>query len=106
MQHLPTIETASWSEQQKVQELRLNELLTYMAERSPYYATLLKQQGYKSSTRFTLDDLATLPTTSKEDVQQNQQGINNILYYFGVNWHGCPLKVCLVGVVEIIRYYA
>jgi phenylacetate-CoA ligase len=73
MQHLPTIETASWSEQQKVQELRLNELLTYIAERSPYYATLLKQQGYRSTTRFTLDDLATLPTTSKEDVQENQQ---------------------------------
>lgn len=32
--------------------------------------------------------------------------INNILYYFGVNWHGRPLKVCLVRVVEIIRYYA
>ena len=67
---IPEIEKASAEAIQKLQEEKLQELVTYMATNSPFYKKLFKAENIDSSKIKTLEDLTQIPTTSKEDLQQ------------------------------------
>jgi phenylacetate-CoA ligase len=53
-----------------LQEQKLKELLSYLQEKSPFYKELFAKHEVDISTIKTLADLPSLPTTSKEDLQQ------------------------------------
>ncbi len=67
---IPEIEKASAEAIQKLQEEKLQELVTYMATNSPFYKKLFKAENIDSSKIKILEDLTQIPTTSKEDLQQ------------------------------------
>ena len=52
------------------QEQKLQELLSYVSKNSPFYSELFAKEGITISDIKTLADLARIPTTSKEDLQQ------------------------------------
>lgn len=53
-----------------MQEQKLNELLHYVSQHSPFYKELFQSHKINISGLLTLSDLAVIPTTSKEDLQQ------------------------------------
>jgi phenylacetate-CoA ligase len=53
-----------------LQEQKLQELLAYTARNSPFYRDLFERNRIDLSRVRSLDDLATLPTTTKEDLQR------------------------------------
>ncbi len=54
-----------------MQEEKLRELLVYLNTYSPFYKKLFKEHGIDISKIKTIEDLISLPTTSKEDIQQH-----------------------------------
>ena len=68
---IPEIEKASVEAIQKLQEEKLQELVAYIAINSLFYKKLFAAKNIDSSKIKTLDDLKQIPTTSKEDLQQN-----------------------------------
>jgi len=56
-----------------LQEQKLSELLSYLQEKSPFYQELFEKQRIDISAIKTLADLPSLPTTSKEDLQQRNK---------------------------------
>jgi phenylacetate-CoA ligase len=54
----------------KLQEQKLQQLLTYLNERSPFYRELFAKHHIDIKSIQTLADLAQLPITTKEDLQQ------------------------------------
>ncbi|HLX67696.1 MAG TPA: AMP-binding protein, partial [Puia sp.] len=57
-------------ETKTLQEQKLQELLAYTGRNSPFYRDLFDRNRIDISRIRSLDDLATLPTTTKEDLQQ------------------------------------
>ncbi|MDB4902798.1 MAG: Phenylacetate-coenzyme ligase [Mucilaginibacter sp.] len=53
-----------------LQEQKLNELLLYVSQYSPFYKELFKNNKINITGIKSLSDLAIIPTTSKEDLQQ------------------------------------
>lgn len=53
-----------------VQEKKLQELLTYLAKNSPFYRELFAKHNIDLATIKTVADLALIPTTTKDDLQQ------------------------------------
>lgn len=53
-----------------LQEQKLKELLAYLAINSPFYQDLFKRHGVNISKVNSLNDLASLPITTKEDLQE------------------------------------
>lgn len=53
-----------------LQEQKLRELLVYLSQHSPYYRELFDTNKINISTIKTVADLARIPTTAKEDLQQ------------------------------------
>lgn len=68
---IPQIETQSAVKIKMFQELKLKEMLSYISEHSTYYKNLFKSENIKPSLIQTLEDLAHLPVTTKEDLQQH-----------------------------------
>ena len=68
---IPEIETQSAAKIKMYQELKLKEMLSYISEHSTYYKNLFKSENIKPSLIQTLEDLAHLPVTTKEDLQQH-----------------------------------
>ncbi len=56
-----------------MQEQKLQELLLYLSRHSPFYQQLFAQYKVDIAKIKTLEDLSTLPTTSKEDLQQHNE---------------------------------
>jgi phenylacetate-CoA ligase len=54
----------------EMQEQKLQELLVYLSKNSPFYKELFAKHHIDISTIKTIDDLATIPTTTKDDLQQ------------------------------------
>ncbi|MEC4052184.1 AMP-binding protein [Myroides odoratimimus] len=54
----------------KYQEQRLQEVLAYVNEYSPFYKTLFKEKGIDITTIKTIEDLQQLPLTTKDDLQR------------------------------------
>src|SRR3982750_1903745 len=53
-----------------MQEQKLQELLQHLNLHSPFYKELFDKKGIDVDTIKTLEDLTSLPTTTKEDLQQ------------------------------------
>jgi len=67
----PLIEKSSIQDIKKFQEEKLQELLKYLKANSPFYQKLFKENKIQISEIQTLEDLQKIPTTSKNDIQQN-----------------------------------
>lgn len=67
---IPPIETKSREEIKAYQEEKLQELLAYLEARSPYYSALFRRHGLYIGDIKTLDDLAKIPVTTKQDLQE------------------------------------
>lgn len=63
----------SADELQIMQEQKLQDLLLYLNNHSPFYQKLFTQNAVDITAIKTLDDISSLPTTSKEDLQQHNE---------------------------------
>ncbi|MBU2947948.1 phenylacetate--CoA ligase family protein [Zobellia uliginosa] len=68
---IPEIEKASVEQIKAFQEERLCKLISYVAENSPYYRRLFRQYKILPSDINSLEDLARIPVTTKEQLQTN-----------------------------------
>jgi len=66
---IPDIERKSREEIKAYQESRLPELLTYLSKKSKFYAERFSENNIDIRTIKTLEDLTTVPVTTKEDLQ-------------------------------------
>lgn len=71
MELFPFIEKADIQDIKIFQEEKLQELLAYLEGNSPFYQRLFKENNIQISDIQTLEDLQKIPTTSKNDIQQN-----------------------------------
>jgi len=67
---IPEIEQATSAEIETFQVEKLKELMAYVGQNSPYYRRVFKNFKIRSSDINSLEDLAKLPVTTKEDLQQ------------------------------------
>ena len=68
---IPHIETQSLEEIKAFQELKLQEVLQYVTTNSIYYKNLFQEYNIDLSKINKLEDLQLIPTTTKEDLQRN-----------------------------------
>jgi phenylacetate-CoA ligase len=68
---IPQIEKQSFDEIKAFQESKLPEVLQYVNTHSVYYQKLFKKYNIDISKINTLEDLQLIPTTTKEDLQRN-----------------------------------
>lgn len=71
MEFHPSIEKAEAAEIKRFQEQKLQELLVYLELHSPFYQRIFKENGIRIADIQTLEDLQKIPTTTKNDIQQN-----------------------------------
>lgn len=71
MELFPSIEKADIQDIKIFQEEKLQRLLQYLEANSPFYQKLFKENNIQISEIKTLEDLQKIPTTSKNDIQQN-----------------------------------
>ncbi|MGE8527572.1 phenylacetate--CoA ligase family protein [Chryseobacterium rhizosphaerae] len=71
MEFHPSIEQSSIQEIKKFQEIKLQELLVYLENNSPFYQKLFKENDIHIKNIITLEDLQKIPTTTKNDLQQH-----------------------------------
>jgi phenylacetate-CoA ligase len=71
MSQIPEIEFRSPEEIRAVQETRLQQLLAYVAQHSPFYQRLFATHGIDAGDIRRIEDLVRLPRTSKDDLQQH-----------------------------------
>lgn len=71
MEFYPSIERSEIQEIKKFQEKKLQELLVYLENNSPFYQKLFKENNIRIADIQTLEDLQKIPTTTKNDVQQH-----------------------------------
>ncbi|MCE3074881.1 phenylacetate--CoA ligase family protein [Chryseobacterium gwangjuense] len=76
MEFYPSIERATSKEIKTFQEQKLQELLVYLETHSPFYQKLFKENKINIAEIQTLEDLQKIPTTVKNDIQQN----NNVFF--------------------------
>ncbi|SDJ74799.1 phenylacetate--CoA ligase family protein [Chryseobacterium jejuense] len=70
MEFHPFIEKSSTQEIKAFQEEKLQQLLAYLEENSPFYQRLFKEKNIHVGEIRRLEDLQKIPTTSKNDLQQ------------------------------------
>lgn len=70
---LPPIETKPANEIKKFQEEKLKEQLMYLQEKSGFYQEMFRQNHIDISKIKTLEDLALIPPTTKDDLQQQNE---------------------------------
>ena len=68
----PRLERASRTDMTRLQTRRLRVQLVHAASCSPFYKRKLKAAGVKSAAVRTLDNLRTLPFTTKDELKENQ----------------------------------
>jgi phenylacetate-CoA ligase len=84
-----------------LQEERLQELVTYLNQYSPFYKELFAQHHINVADIKTLDDLKKIPTTTKEDLQQRNNdflcvGRDKIIEYSSTSGTlGSPVTIVL-----------
>ncbi|MBL0741295.1 phenylacetate--CoA ligase family protein [Chryseolinea lacunae] len=71
MNHLPEIEVQSPDAVKRFQEEKLTATVRYLAQYSPFYQRLFSEHGVVAENITSLDDLATLPVTTKDDFQNH-----------------------------------
>lgn len=67
---IPEIEKASKKEIKAFQEVKLNETLQYLVEKSPFYKRFFKNNNIEISDIKHLEDLHKIPVTTKDHLQQ------------------------------------
>jgi phenylacetate-CoA ligase len=67
----PTIESRPSSEIKSFQEQKLKEQLFFLNEKSPYYRALFRKNRIDVAKIKTLEDLAKIPPTTKDDLQKH-----------------------------------
>lgn len=67
MRIIPDIETKSADEIRHFQENKVKEMLRHLAQHSPYYKKIFSATGVDVQAFKNLDDMTTLPTTSKDE---------------------------------------
>jgi phenylacetate-CoA ligase len=70
MKYIPEIEFSSPTEIYRHQSEKLNALIRYVSQRSPYYISLFARHHIQPDSIQTPNDLIQLPTTTKNDLQQ------------------------------------
>ncbi len=70
MSNIPKIETLSQLEIKKFQEKKMQETLHYVNTNSPFYKKLFKTHNIDVSKIKTLEDLSSIPVTTKDDLQR------------------------------------
>ncbi|MEO7523978.1 MAG: AMP-binding protein, partial [Ferruginibacter sp.] len=84
-----------------MQEQKLQELLSYISQSSPFYKQLFAKHNINISGIITLEDLALLPITTKEDLQQHNNdflcvGADKIIEYSSTSGTlGSPVTIAL-----------
>ena len=73
MELYPTIEKSDLKSIKIFQEDKLKELLVYLKSNSPFYQKLFNDHKIDINEIKTLEDLTKIPTTSKNDIQVNNQ---------------------------------
>ena len=73
MELYPTIEKSDLKSIKTFQESKLKELLVYLKSNSPFYQKLFIDNKIDINEMKTLEDLTKIPTTSKNDIQANNQ---------------------------------
>ena len=68
---IPQIETQSFEEVKEHQERKQTKLLRYVENNSKHYKRVFRENGIDVSQIESLEDLKKLPTTSKDDLQNN-----------------------------------
>src|SRR4249920_1178041 len=68
---IPAIEIATAVEIKTFQEQKLQELLVYLSQNSPYYKALFAKENIDIQSIQKLEDLQKIPTTSKTNLQEN-----------------------------------
>ncbi|MCY0969835.1 phenylacetate--CoA ligase family protein [Chryseobacterium wangxinyae] len=71
MELYPLLEKSTVQEIKIFQEQKLQELIAYLGNHSPFYQKLFTENNIEISDIQTLEDLQKIPTTSKNDIQQN-----------------------------------
>lgn len=71
MEFHPLIEKSSTQEIKAFQEEKLQQLLAYLEENSPFYQRLFKEKNINIEEISTLEDLQKIPVTTKNDLQQH-----------------------------------
>jgi len=71
LEFYPPIERSTSNEIKAFQEQKLQELLAYLETHSPFYQKLFKEHNINIADIQTLEDLQKIPTTVKNDIQQN-----------------------------------
>jgi len=85
----------------QLQELKLQQLLHYVSNNSPFYRELFAQHEIDVAAIKTLDDLRSLPATTKEDLQQRNNDflcvdIGEIIEYTSTSGTlGSPVTIAL-----------
>lgn len=70
MEFYPSIERSDIQEIKKFQEQKLQELLAYLENNSPFYQRLFNENNIRIADIQTLEDLQKIPTTTKNNIQQ------------------------------------
>ncbi|WP_080777027.1 phenylacetate--CoA ligase family protein [Chryseobacterium phocaeense] len=70
MEFYPAIERSDLQDIKKFQEYKLQELLRYLENHSPFYQKLFREHHINTEDIRTLEDLRRIPTTTKNDLQQ------------------------------------
>ncbi|MFZ4931515.1 phenylacetate--CoA ligase family protein [Chryseobacterium sp. Mn2064] len=70
MDFYPSIERSDLQEIKRFQEIQLQKLLVYLENNSPFYQKLFRENNICIEDIHTLEDLQTIPTTTKNDLQQ------------------------------------
>ncbi|ASK30948.1 phenylacetate--CoA ligase [Chryseobacterium sp. T16E-39] len=71
MDFYPSIEKSDLQEIKRFQEGKLQELLIYLENNSPFYQKLFKENNISIDDIQSLEDLKKIPTTTKNDLQQH-----------------------------------
>lgn len=71
MDFYPSIERSDIREIKKFQEQKLQELLAYLEQKSPFYQKVFRENNINISDIRTLEDLRKIPITTKNDIQQH-----------------------------------
>jgi phenylacetate-CoA ligase len=71
MNHIPLIELQPKEQIKIFQEEKLKVMLQYISHHSPYYQRLFKEKSVVINSVLKLEDLASIPVTSKDDLQQH-----------------------------------
>ncbi len=70
MKNIPEIETRPQQEIRAFQDERLKEMLAYISQNSSYYSRVFNNSGIDIARINGIDDLASLPVTSKDDLHK------------------------------------